>query len=182
MGTVSETERDLLEPHVPSGEQLLEAYSGDVRTVAVTDRRVLDLRHRSGNRREDTKLESVLLNTDYVVGADYNRNQSADYPVLEWILGAGLVLGGVIGMVLGMGDAYSQSPLLQVVIASAGALLILLGVAVFAIAGFGGTSGGVAVTVYRAGGLDDRTWQFPKGETAVARAISEQVAALNAPL
>jgi len=181
MAAVSETQRDILEPHIPSGEKLIEVHSGDVRTVAVTDRRVLDLRHRSGNRSEDTKLESTLLNTDYVVGANYTRNKSADYPVLEWILGAGLVLVGLMGMVLGMGEGDFQNPLLQVVIATAGALLILLGVAVFVIAGFGGTSGGVAVTVSRAGGLDDRVWHFPKGETAVARAISEQVAALNAP-
>jgi hypothetical protein len=181
MGTVSETERDILEPHIPSGEKLIEAHAGEQQTIAVTDRRVLDLTHHSANRSEDTELKSTLLNTDYIVGANYERNKSADYPVLEWILGAGLVLSGLMGMVLGMSGGSSQNPTLQIVIAIAGALLILLGVGVFIIAGFGGTSGGVAVTVYRAGDLDDRTWQFPRGETVVARAISEQVAALNAP-
>jgi len=181
MAAVSETERDILEPHIPSGEKLIEAHAGEQQTIAVTDRRVLDLKHRSANRSEDTKLESTLLNTDYIVGANYERDKSADYPVLEWILGAGLVLGGLMGMVLGMSGGTSQNPTLQVLFAIAGALLIILGVAVFIIAGFGGTSGGVAVTVYRAGGLENRTWQFPRGETAVARAISEQVAALNRP-
>jgi hypothetical protein len=92
-----------------------------------------------------------------------------------------LVLIGLLLMVVGMSGGSSQNPTLQIVFAIAGALLVILGVGVFVIAGFGGTSGGVAVTVYRAGGLEDRTWQFPRGETAVARAISEQVAALNAP-
>jgi len=181
MGTVSETERDILEPHIPSSERLIEAHAGDEQTIAVTDRRVLDLKHRSDNRSEDTELESVLLNTDYIVGTTYERNKSADYPILEWILGAGLALIGLMGLVLGMSGGSSQDPALQVVIAIAGAFLIILGVAVFVIAGFGGTSGGVAVTVCRAGELDDTTWQFPKGEAAVARAISEQVATLNAP-
>jgi len=157
MAAVSETERNILEPHIPSGEKLIEAHAGDQQTIAVTDRRVLDLKHRSGNRSEDTELESTLLNTDYIVGANYERNKSADYPFLEWVLGAGLVLIGLMGMVLGMSGGSSQNSALQVVIAIAGALLILFGVAVFIIAGFGGTSGGVAVTVYRAGELDNRT-------------------------
>jgi len=181
MAAVSETERDILEPHIPSGEKLIEAHAGDQQTIAVTDRRVLDLKHRSGNRSEDTELESTLLNTDYVVGANYERNKSADYPFLEWITGTGLALLGLIGVLLGIEVVNGQTPLLQLIFATAGVVLMVLGVSTFVNAGFGGTSGGVAVTVYRAGELNDRTWQFPRGETAVARAISEQVATLNAP-
>jgi len=181
MAAVSDAERDVLESHIPAGEQLIKAYSDKQRTIAVTDRRVLNLTHQVGNRQRDTQLESTLLTTDYIVGADYNRNKSAEFPVIEWLIGASLALIGLFAMLTGMSGGGFENPQMQVVVTVVGAVLILLGVAALIIGGTGESSGGVEVTIHRAGELSDQSWAFPRGETDVAQAISEQVAELNAP-
>jgi len=173
MGAVSETERDILEPHIPSGEKLIEAHTGEEHTIAVTDRRVLDLRHSSDNESQDTELKSVLLTSEHVVGTEYSRSETTDSPFIEVFAGVALMIVGVGIIVLG----GSQSALIM---GSGGMLAIILGVLVLVYAS-NQTSGGVTVTVHRAGELSDLTWSFPRGETEVAQAVTEQVAALNGP-
>ena len=98
MAAVSESETKILDPHIPRGEELIEAYCGNEKTIAVTDRRVIDLRHREGNRKQETELTSTLLTTDYIIGTRYGREQESSFPGIEFLIALvmGLIgLGGV---------------------------------------------------------------------------------------
>jgi len=173
MGAVSEAERDVLEPHIPSGEKLIEAYSGEQQTVAVTDRRVLDLSHSADNKSQETALKSILLTSEYVVGTEYSRSESTESPVIEVIAGVGL-------LVIGAGMAILGVPQSDWILGAGGMVALVLGVLVLVYAQ-DETNGDVTVTVHRAEELPDQTWSFPRGETEVAQAVTERVAALNGP-
>jgi len=172
MAAVSESETKILDPHIPSGEQLIEAYSGDEKTVAVTDRRVIELRHRNRNRKEETELYSTLLTTDYIVGTKYEREQESDFPVIEALIAAILAVIGIAGVAIGI----NGEPIGMVV----GVVFLALTGAVFYFTEQS-ESGDVSITVRRAGDLPNGTWTLPHGETDVPQAISEQVAKLNRP-
>ncbi len=173
MGAVSESESRVLEPHIPSGEQLVDAHTDDYRTVAVTDRRVIELEHHQDDRSQDTSLTSVLLTSDYIVGTEYGRSEDTEDPIVEWIIAGILGTMGFMGLIFGA-TAGTGFHLI------AGAVLLIITAAVLYFAQTQ-TSGEVSATVRRAGDLPDRSWSFPQGEAAVARAISEQVAKLNKP-
>ncbi|MBX0325568.1 hypothetical protein EGH21_21320 [Halomicroarcula sp. F13] len=170
MAAVSESTSRVLEPHIPSGERLIEAHTADGRTVAVTDRRVIELHHEEDDMSQDTSLESVLLTSDYVVGSEYGRTEDTTNPLVEWIAGGLLAFLGVVIAVVG-----SETSALVI-----GVGLILGGVAVVYLSR-AQTSGEISATVHRTGDLSDRSRTFPQGEAEVARAISEQVATLNGP-
>jgi hypothetical protein len=42
-------------------------------------------------------------------------------------------------------------------------------------------AGSVSITVRRVGDIPDRTWTFPRGQTEVPRAVSEEVARIHGP-
>ncbi|WP_147435869.1 hypothetical protein [Haloarcula sp. Atlit-47R] len=173
MGAVSESESRVLEPHIPSGEQLIDAHTSDRQTVAVTDRRVIELEHHQDDRGQDTSLTSVLLTSDYVVGTEYGRSEDTENPIGEWVLAGILATLGIFGLIFGITDSTGFSLI-------SGVTLLVIAAAIFYFAQTR-TSGEVSATVRRAGDLPDRSWSFPQGEAAVARAISEQVAKLNEP-
>ncbi|QIO25139.1 hypothetical protein [Haloarcula sp. JP-L23] len=139
MAAVSESESRVLEPHIPSGERLIEAHTAENRTVAVTDRRVIELQHEQDDKSQNTALESVLLTTDYVVGTEYGRNEDTETPLVEWLVGGLLAILGLTAVVVG-GETIS------LVI---GIGLILGGVAVIYVSQ-AQTSGEVSATVHRA--------------------------------
>jgi len=172
MAAVSESETKILDPHIPRGEELIEAYCGNEKTIAVTDRRVIDLRHREGNRKQETELTSTLLTTDYIIGTRYGREQESSFPGIEFLIA--LVMG-LIGLG-GVGFGLDGEP---------GALIFgVMFIGIAALIGYLAEeqeSGDVSITVYRAGDLPNKTWSLPKGETDVPQAISEQVAKLNRP-
>lgn len=173
MASVSESETSVLEPHIPSGEHLVESFTGEERTVAVTDRRVMELEHEASDRAQDTTLESVLLTSDYIVGTEYSNDEDTDPPLVEYFA-AGLLLfigagGGLVGFQTGSVAFYFGC-----------VILLILGGLILALTQ-SRESGEVTVTVHRAGDLSDCEWEFPRGETEVAQAITEQVAELNKP-
>lgn len=173
MASASESATTVLEPHIPSGEQLLESFTGEERTVAVTDRRVMELEHEASDRTQDTTLKSVLLNSDYIVGTEYSNSEDTEPPLVEYFA-AGLLF--LVGIGAGFVGVEAGSFILYFVCV----LFLILGILVLT-AAQSRASGEVTVTVYRAGNLSDRQWAFPRGETEVAQAITEQVAELNGP-
>ncbi|ACV46296.1 MULTISPECIES: hypothetical protein [Halomicrobium] len=172
MAAVSKSETKVLDPHIPKGEQLIEAYSGNEKTVAVTDRRIIDLWHHEDDRSQETELRSTLLTNDYIVGTEYEREQESNTPDLERLIGFLLGVCGVGGILYGL-DGTGGAIFGGFVLLALSALIIYLTDTT--------ESGEVEITLYRAGEVPNRTWTFPKGETGVPRAISEQVATLHRP-
>lgn len=173
MAAVSESETKVLDPHIPSGERLIEAYCGEEETIAVTDRRVINLRHRDGDRKQETELDSTLLTTDYIVGTEYEQEKETIPPEVERAIAVIVGIVGVVGIAFGITGA-TIGIVLGLVLLPLSALLWYFTEAE--------ESGEVSVTLHRAGDLPDKTWSLPKGETDVPQAISEQVATLHRPM
>lgn len=89
-------------------------------------------------------------------------------------------LGGGSRILIGLALLLSE-PLLGVISGLFGAILLLIGVGMLVKTGPSKTSGEVTVTVRRSDDLDDVSWNFPDGETAVAEAIVRQATLLNGP-
>lgn len=172
MAAVSEEERTgVLRPHIPDGEQLITTFTGEIKTVALTDRRVIELHHLSGQDSTETEVKSVLLTSDYVVGTEYENRKETEKADVERLVG---------GLLVGVGVLAIIAALAEIVFAVFGIAFILLGSAVI----YGAEDeedGQVTMTLRRAGDIPDMTWSFPRGETQVAAAMSEQVARLNQP-
>jgi hypothetical protein len=171
MATVSESETKILDPHIPNGEKLIEVYCGDEKTIAVTDRRVIDLRHQTGDQSQETEIESTLLTTDYIVGTKYEREEESISPDGAKLLSLLFIIGGVVFVALA---------LLEAAFVFLGIVMLLAG-GLFWYSAEEKESGEVSITLRRAANLPDKTWSLPKGKTDVAQMISEQVATLHQP-
>lgn len=86
-----------LEPHVPNSETVLEWFANDEQTIAVTDRRVVDMTRTGSENEHRTLVESTLLGEN-VVGTEYRREMESKFDVAQIAVG---VLLGLIGLYLG---------------------------------------------------------------------------------
>lgn len=176
MATDQTQKRDVLKPHIPSGEELRASAVGRGKITAVTDRRVLSVTEVGGDTEQQREVESVLLTSDRVVGTRYGKTDSENRATLRRIVGIALaVLGGLFFLLGIQADGSVQGTVFLVV-------LIAIAVGVYLYWSAEDTvEGSVSITVRRAGDVPDRTWTFPRGETEVPRAISEQVAKIHGP-
>jgi len=171
MTAVAEEKTGVLRPHIPDGEKLITTFTGEIKTVALTDRRVIEMHHLSGEESKETEVKSVLLTSGYVVGTEYGNSEQTEKADVERAIGALLVGGGILGLLMGLSD---------IAIVPIGLLLVFLGGLTLYLAE-DEEGGQVTMTLRRAGDIPDMTWTFPRGETQVAEALSEQVARLNQP-
>lgn len=169
-----EQPREILEPHIPSGEEIeaLDVRQGNV--TAVTDRRILSVTESQSRREQEQEVESLLLTSSQILGTRYGKNISRNESTVQQLVGAGFAVIGVLLLPLGLiGNGSDQAVLLL-----SGLIAIAIGVLIFWSAE-DTTEGSVFITVRRAGEIPDRTWTFPRGQTEVPQAVSEQVAQIH---
>ncbi|MFC7234261.1 hypothetical protein [Halosegnis marinus] len=106
-----ESARDLVEPHLATGEEPRAVRTDEGRVTVVTDRRLVRASEHGVDGREATDVESVMLASPHVLGA---RIRTRPEPDPEWgqaglgglfaavgvLLGYAAVAGGVLGPLL----------------------------------------------------------------------------------
>jgi len=175
----SKSHQDILEPHIPPGEKLQEYHvgereTGDIRIVAVTDRRLIVLNQNIVNEQKQVSVESVLLTSKHIAGTTYSRNEQKDSGIDKRVGGAILTVAGSLVAFYSLIEDLGEFGELAILV---GAGAALVGIAMI-IEAEDKVKGQVSLTIHRSG-IEDKIISFPPGATEVPRTISKTVSEIH---
>lgn len=168
--TLSENHVEALEQQLAPGEQVVEHYSSEDRTVAVTDRRILRVTEpREGSENRGTqKVTGVFFTGPQVLGVTVDSREA------ETVNLSTLLFGGVI---LAMGVGVSLTAFVIDIMILPGLTILAAGFVVTVFA-FNGEDGGIDVTIHTTAS-DDEEIELPLEAVDLARSIPAEVGAAH---
>lgn len=178
MPASTESTEEVLEEHLPADESVQGHYrgtnnSGWTRTVAVTDRRIMEITQSRGSTEENVDADSALLTGENVTGVHYGRAEEEEPATGQRLLGGLIGLIGVLLSLFGfvqLTDATSEG----------GIGLLLFGIILAAIGYYiiknaeDAETGDVTLSIERAN-VPDKHYQLPRGHVEVPREASKVV-------